>query len=135
MRTLLVILCLALLWVMFLVGRADYSATLGPPQGIAARGELRHQFCHASDLVPTLLDVVGVKPPKVINGVKQMPLEGTSFASFANLTGQPATSDAFILGTAGSGLHARATSTRHGHAPAGPRTGSCVPCCCDIPRL
>jgi arylsulfatase len=49
-------------------------------KGIAARGELRHQFCHASDLVPTLLDVVGIKPPKVINGVKQMPLEGTSFA-------------------------------------------------------
>ena len=33
-------------------------------KGIAARGELRHQFCHASDLAPTLLDVVGVKPPK-----------------------------------------------------------------------
>ncbi len=49
-------------------------------KGIAARGELRHQFCHASDLVPTLLDVVGIKPPKTINGVKQMPLEGTSFA-------------------------------------------------------
>ena len=49
-------------------------------KGIAARGELRHQFCHASDLVPTLLDVVGVKPPKTINGVKQMPIEGTSFA-------------------------------------------------------
>ena len=49
-------------------------------KGIAARGELRHQFCHASGLVPTLLDVVGIKPPKVINGVKQMPLEGTSFA-------------------------------------------------------
>jgi len=49
-------------------------------KGIAARGELRHQFCHASDLVPTLLDIVGVKPPRVINGVKQMPLEGTSFA-------------------------------------------------------
>ena len=30
------------------------------PKGIAARGELRHQFCHASDLAPTLLDVVGV---------------------------------------------------------------------------
>ena len=54
-------------------------------KGVAARGELRHQFCHASDLVPTLLDVVGIKAPKVINGVKQMPLEGTSFApSLAN---------------------------------------------------
>ncbi len=49
-------------------------------KGIAAKGELRHQFCHASDLAPTLLDIVGVKPPKAINGVKQMPIEGTSFA-------------------------------------------------------
>ena len=30
------------------------------PKGIAARGELRHQFCHASDLAPTLLEIVGV---------------------------------------------------------------------------
>ena len=50
------------------------------PRGIAARGELRHQFCHASDLAPTLLEVVGVEPPATINGVTQMPLEGTSFA-------------------------------------------------------
>ncbi|HLG46289.1 MAG TPA: arylsulfatase [Reyranella sp.] len=50
------------------------------PNGIAARGELRHQFCHASDLAPTLLEVVGVKPPKTVNGIKQMPIEGTSFA-------------------------------------------------------
>ena len=49
-------------------------------KGIAARGELRHQFCHACDLVPTLLDIVGVEPPKAINGIRQMPLEGTSFA-------------------------------------------------------
>ena len=51
------------------------------PKGLSARGELRHQFCHASDLVPTLLDVVGVKPPAAVNGVAQMPLEGTSFAA------------------------------------------------------
>ena len=51
------------------------------PKGIAARGELRHQFCHASDLTPTLLDIVGVKPPETINGIKQMPLEGTSFSA------------------------------------------------------
>ena len=51
------------------------------PNGLAARGELRHQFCHASDLVPTMFDVVGVKPPATINGVTQMPLEGTSFAA------------------------------------------------------
>jgi len=36
-----VVLCLALLWAMFLVGRADYSATLGPVQGLAAEAGLQ----------------------------------------------------------------------------------------------
>ncbi|KAB2910433.1 MAG: arylsulfatase, partial [Hyphomicrobiaceae bacterium] len=44
------------------------------PKGIAARGELRHQFCHACDLTPTLLDVIGVTMPEVISGTPQMPL-------------------------------------------------------------
>lgn len=47
---------------------------------IAARGELRHQFVHASDLVPTLLELVGIGAPPVIGGVAQMPIEGESFA-------------------------------------------------------
>jgi arylsulfatase len=51
------------------------------PQGIAARGELRHQFAHACDLTPTLLDLIGLAAPPEINGVAQMPLEGTSFAA------------------------------------------------------
>ncbi len=50
------------------------------PAGIKARGELRHQFAHACDLTPTLLDIVGITPPGDIGGVPQMPLEGTSFA-------------------------------------------------------
>jgi arylsulfatase A-like enzyme len=49
--------------------------------GIGARGELRHQFAHACDLAPTLLDLVGVAAPAEINGVRQMPIEGTSFAA------------------------------------------------------
>ncbi len=59
------------------------------PKGIKARGELRHQFCHASDLAPTLLDLVGVKPPETINGVAQMPMEGTSFAASLNDASAP----------------------------------------------
>ena len=51
------------------------------PRGIPARGELRHQFCHACDLVPTLLDRLGIEPPAAINGAPQMPLEGVSFAA------------------------------------------------------
>lgn len=49
------------------------------PAGIAARGELRGQFTHASDLAPTLLDLLGLEPPAEIAGVPQMPIEGTSF--------------------------------------------------------
>ena len=51
------------------------------PQRIAAQGELRHQFVHASDLVPTLLDLIGIAAPATIAGVPQMPLEGVSFAA------------------------------------------------------
>ncbi|MGA7804829.1 arylsulfatase [Bradyrhizobium sp.] len=50
------------------------------PQRIAACGELRHQFVHACDLLPTLLDLVGVSVPAAIAGCPQMPLEGESFA-------------------------------------------------------
>ncbi len=62
------------------------------PKGLPARGELRHQFCHASDLVPTLLEVVGVEPPAILNGVTQMPLEGTSFAASLKDAGAPSKS-------------------------------------------
>jgi arylsulfatase A-like enzyme len=50
------------------------------PHGIAARGEIRHQFVHACDLLPTLLDIVGADLPGEIQGVPQIPLEGVSFA-------------------------------------------------------
>jgi arylsulfatase A-like enzyme len=49
------------------------------PKGIKAKGDIRHQFVHAIDLVPTVLDVVGVEPPAVIKGVAQSPIEGASF--------------------------------------------------------
>jgi arylsulfatase len=51
------------------------------PGRITARGELRHQFVHACDLVPTLLDLLGIEMPTEINGVTQMPIEGRSFAA------------------------------------------------------
>ena len=50
------------------------------PNRITARGELRHQFVHACDLAPTLLELIGVAPPANIGGIAQMPLEGESFA-------------------------------------------------------
>jgi arylsulfatase A-like enzyme len=50
------------------------------PRRIPARGELRHQFAHACDLAPTILEAIGIAAPEEINGVRQMPIEGTSFA-------------------------------------------------------
>jgi arylsulfatase len=48
------------------------------PRGIAARGELRTQFHHVIDLVPTILDAAGVTEPAVVNGIEQKPIEGVS---------------------------------------------------------
>jgi len=55
------------------------------PKGISARGELRHQYNHAVDIVPTLYECLGVDLPETVGGYTQKPLEGVSFAStFAN---------------------------------------------------
>ena len=54
------------------------------PQGITARGELRHAFCHARDLVPTLLDVCAVKSSESIAGVLQQPITGQSLRATLN---------------------------------------------------
>ena len=50
------------------------------PAGIAARGEVRQQYAHIIDMVPTVLDVLGIEPPTSIRGVTQAPLHGVSFA-------------------------------------------------------
>ena len=50
------------------------------PAGIQAKGEVRTQYAHAIDMVPTVLDVLGIEPPGEIKGVTQSPIEGVSFA-------------------------------------------------------
>lgn len=50
------------------------------PDGIKARGEIRDQFAHIIDMVPTVLDVLGIEAPTTIRGVTQSPLHGVSFA-------------------------------------------------------
>jgi arylsulfatase len=43
-------------------------------------GEIRHQYVHAVDVVPTLYELLGVEPPAVLKGYTQSPIEGESFA-------------------------------------------------------
>lgn len=46
--------------------------------GIEARGEIRHQWHHVIDVLPTILEAAGVPQPETYGGVPQQPIEGTS---------------------------------------------------------
>jgi arylsulfatase len=48
------------------------------PKGIKSKGEVRHQYHHSTDIVPTILDVIGIEMPEEYRGVKQYPLNGVS---------------------------------------------------------
>jgi arylsulfatase len=48
------------------------------PMGIKARGEIRTQYHHCIDVVPTILDCCGVSEPKVVDGIPQKPIQGVS---------------------------------------------------------
>ncbi|HEY6490097.1 MAG: arylsulfatase [Terracidiphilus sp.] len=50
------------------------------PNGIKDRGEIRTQYGHVIDILPTTLDLVGIKSPDEIRDVKQQPIEGISLA-------------------------------------------------------
>jgi len=48
------------------------------PKGIKAKGEVRSQYHHISDIAPTILEATGVSMPDTYHGVKQKPLDGVS---------------------------------------------------------
>jgi len=48
------------------------------PKGFAARGEIRDQYHHCTDVVPTILECCGLTMPDVVDGVAQTPLAGVS---------------------------------------------------------
>ncbi|MEN8711747.1 MAG: arylsulfatase [Arenicellales bacterium] len=50
------------------------------PARIKDKGGLREQFMHVIDVVPTILEVAGIPAPETVDGIKQAPIEGTSFA-------------------------------------------------------
>ncbi|WP_428356412.1 arylsulfatase [Methyloprofundus sp.] len=50
------------------------------PKGIKAKGEIRQQYHHSVDIVPTILELTGLDMPKVYKGVEQEPLSGVSMA-------------------------------------------------------
>ncbi len=48
------------------------------PGGIEARGEVRQQLCHAIDVMPTILDVLGIEAPATVDGIAQKRIDGRS---------------------------------------------------------
>ena len=50
------------------------------PARIKDAGGLRHGFCHAIDVTPTVLEAIGLAAPKQVAGVSQMPIHGASLA-------------------------------------------------------
>jgi arylsulfatase A-like enzyme len=48
------------------------------PNGIKAKGEVRTQFHHVIDIVPTILEATKIPAPKTVNGIPQKPIEGVS---------------------------------------------------------
>ncbi|MEO3432783.1 arylsulfatase [Inquilinus sp. CAU 1745] len=57
------------------------------PQSIAADDAPHPQFHHVNDIVPTIYDVLGIEPPRLVDGVSQSPLDGVSMRySFASAT-------------------------------------------------
>jgi arylsulfatase A-like enzyme len=65
-------------------GTAD-PCIISWPAGLKARGEIREQYHHAIDIVPTALDCLEVEQPDVVRGVTQIPIQGVSMRySFDN---------------------------------------------------
>ena len=50
------------------------------PKGIKAKGEVRNQYHHITDIAPTILEVAKLEAPEYIDGTKQLPYDGTSMA-------------------------------------------------------
>ena len=62
------------------LGGINQNMVVSWPARIKDKGALREQFVHVIDIVPTILEAAGIRAPEVVDGIKQKPIEGTSFA-------------------------------------------------------
>ena len=59
-------------------GGTKVGMTIRWPKGIKTKGGLRTQFTHVIDVAPTILEAAGLPEPKMVNGIEQRPMDGTS---------------------------------------------------------
>ena len=62
------------------LGGINQNMVVSWPAHIKDKGGLREQFVHVIDVVPTILEAAGLHAPEMVDGIKQAPIEGTSFA-------------------------------------------------------
>jgi len=59
------------------------------PKVIKDKGGKRDQFHHITDVMPSILEILDLEPPKVFNGIEQLEVSGTSFAYLLNAENEP----------------------------------------------
>jgi len=71
-------------------GVADPCIVHWPAGPLDAAGVVRHQFVHAVDVLPTVLELCGVQPPAAVDSVPQSSIDGISFAYLLGSPGEAA---------------------------------------------
>ncbi len=71
-------------------GVADPCIISWPARLSESAGEIRHQFVHAIDVLPTVLELVGVEPPEEIEYVPQTHIDGIGFGYLLGPEGRSA---------------------------------------------
>jgi arylsulfatase len=74
------------------------------PRRITPDKTPRPQFHHVNDVVPTIYEILGIHPPKVVDGFEQDPIDGISFAytfDSADAPGRKQTQYFDIMGSRG----------------------------------
>jgi len=62
------------------LGGINQNMVVSWPARIKDKGGLREQFVHVIDVLPTILEAAGINAPEMVDGIKQKPIDGTSFA-------------------------------------------------------
>ena len=76
------------------------------PKGIKPDKTPRSQFHHVNDITPTIYDILGITPPKVVNGFDQMPLDGVSMKyTFDNASAVPVAKTQFFDNNGSRGIY------------------------------
>ena len=90
------------------------------PKGIKTKGEMRHQYHHCTDIMPTILECCGIEMPEVIDGIKQAPLAGVSMRYSFDDAGAPTKKETQyyeMVGTRGIWHNGWKAATIHAPAP------------------